>query len=123
MQILFEWVRTGKNVPVLGKGDNLYQFVHADDLADTCIAAAGRTGPTVYNIGAERFCTMRETLEGLIRIDGLVPAMTGMGVSEDVARLYREMIEAFGSGKARFEGTHKSVRGTTTLAEVLRALS
>jgi nucleoside-diphosphate-sugar epimerase len=66
MQILFEWVRTGKNVPVLGSGDNLYQFVHADDLADACIAAAERSGANIYNIGAERFCSMRETLEGLI---------------------------------------------------------
>lgn len=54
-------------------------------------------------------------------IDGLVPALTGMGVSEDVAKLYREMTEAFGSGKVSYEGTHKTVRGTTTLGEVLRA--
>jgi nucleoside-diphosphate-sugar epimerase len=65
MQILFEWIRTGKNVPVLGRGDNLYQFVHADDLADACIATAKRPGSNLYNIGAEKFCTMRETLEGL----------------------------------------------------------
>ena len=65
MQILFEWVRTGKNVPVFGQGDNLYQFVHADDLADATVAAADRPGSTLYNIGAEKYCTMRETLEGL----------------------------------------------------------
>jgi len=38
-QILFEWVRSGYNVPVLGRGDNRYQFVHADDLAEACIRA------------------------------------------------------------------------------------
>lgn len=65
MQILFEWVRTGKNIPVLGKGDNDYQFVHADDLADAAIAAGDRKGANLYNIGAERYCTMRATLEGL----------------------------------------------------------
>jgi nucleoside-diphosphate-sugar epimerase len=67
MQILFEWVRQGKNVPVFGRGDNLYQFVHADDLADAVLRAAERTGPTTYNVGAERFGSMRETLEGLVR--------------------------------------------------------
>ena len=67
MQILFEWVRTGKNVPVFGRGDNLYQFVHADDLADAAIAAGDRKGPSTYNIGAAEYCTMRETLEGLLR--------------------------------------------------------
>jgi nucleoside-diphosphate-sugar epimerase len=66
MQILFEWIRQGRNVPVLGRGDNLYQFVHADDLADACLRAAERPGPAVYNIGAADFCSMRETLEGLI---------------------------------------------------------
>lgn len=66
MQILFDWIREGKNVPVLGKGDNLYQFIHSDDLAMACIKAAEKTGPSVFNIGAEQFCTMRETLQGLI---------------------------------------------------------
>jgi nucleoside-diphosphate-sugar epimerase len=66
MQILFEWIRRGMNIPVLGKGDNLYQFVHADDLADACVRAAARPGPAAYNIGAASFGTMRETLDGLI---------------------------------------------------------
>ncbi len=64
-QILFDWVESGRNIPVLGKGDNVYQFVHADDLADACIKAAGRDGFAIYNVGAERFGTMRETLEAL----------------------------------------------------------
>lgn len=69
-QILFDWVEEGRRIPVLGKGDNLYQFVHADDLADACIRAAGRPGPAVYNIGAAEFGTMRETLEALCRHAG-----------------------------------------------------
>src|SRR5882724_8426452 len=66
MQILFEWIRNGQAVPVLGRGNNLYQFVHADDLAAACLSAAKRQGATVYNIGAARFGTMRDTLAGLI---------------------------------------------------------
>jgi nucleoside-diphosphate-sugar epimerase len=64
-QILFEWIREGANVPVLGTGENRYQFVHADDLADACLLAAGRPGAAIYNCGAERFGTMREVLEQL----------------------------------------------------------
>ncbi len=64
-QMLFEWIRTGYNVPVLGRGDNIYQFVHADDLADACILAATRPGGTTYNCGTDRFGTMREVLEHL----------------------------------------------------------
>lgn len=69
-QILFEWVRTGCNVPVLGGGGNRYQFIHADDLAEACLLAAERPGPTSYNCGAERFGTMRESLEALCRHAG-----------------------------------------------------
>jgi len=68
--ILFEWIYRGWNVPVLGKGDNVYQFVHALDLADACIRAAERPGPAVYNIGAEKFGAMRESLEGVINHAG-----------------------------------------------------
>jgi nucleoside-diphosphate-sugar epimerase len=64
-QILFEWIRLGYNVPVLGRGDNRYQFVHADDLAEACIRAGEREGPSLYNCGADRFGTMREILEHL----------------------------------------------------------
>jgi nucleoside-diphosphate-sugar epimerase len=64
-QILFEWIREGHNVPVLGRGDNIYQFVHADDLAEACILAAARPGAATYNCGAAKFGTMRETLEEL----------------------------------------------------------
>jgi nucleoside-diphosphate-sugar epimerase len=64
-QILFEWIRTGYNVPVLGGGKNIYQFVHADDLADACILAAARPGATTYNCGTDRFGSMREVLEHL----------------------------------------------------------
>src|SRR5262249_54095724 len=85
--ILFEWIREGANVPVLGRGDNRYQFVHADDLADACIRAARRPGPGVYNVGTDRFGTMREALAALcthagtgsrVRSVPMAPAVWGM---------------------------------------------
>jgi nucleoside-diphosphate-sugar epimerase len=63
--ILFDWIADGVDVFVLGDGSNRYQFIHAEDLADACIRAAARQGPAVYNIGAQEFGTMRETLEAL----------------------------------------------------------
>jgi nucleoside-diphosphate-sugar epimerase len=69
-QLIFEWIRQGSNIPVLGSGNNRFQFVHADDLADACMLAARRAGSAVYNCGAERFGTMRETLEALCRFAG-----------------------------------------------------
>jgi nucleoside-diphosphate-sugar epimerase len=64
-QILFEWISEGCNIPVLGKGDNLYQFVHADDLAMACILASNSFGSNIYNCGAEDFGSMRDVLEHL----------------------------------------------------------
>jgi nucleoside-diphosphate-sugar epimerase len=64
-QILFEWIREGCNVPVLGRGDNIYQFVHADDLAEACILAGQRPGAATYNCGATVYGTMRDALEKL----------------------------------------------------------
>jgi nucleoside-diphosphate-sugar epimerase len=69
-QILFEWVRTGNNVPVLGDGSNVYQFVHADDLADACVLAAAKPGSALYNCGTDRFGTMRAVLEALCAHSG-----------------------------------------------------
>ena len=85
MQILFEWVRRGQNIPVLGRGDNVYQFVHADDLADAAIKAAARPGPATYNVGAEAFGTMRETLEGLLRHAGTTSRVVSVPMSPAVA--------------------------------------
>jgi nucleoside-diphosphate-sugar epimerase len=64
--LLFEFVADGAPVFVLGRGDNRYQLVHANDLADACLRAGDRAGPSVYNVGALEFGTMRETLQALV---------------------------------------------------------
>ncbi len=66
MAVLFEFVADGAPVYVLGGGHNRYQLVHASDLGDACLRAAAREGPSVYNIGATEFGTMRETLQALV---------------------------------------------------------
>ena len=64
--ILFKWLSEGVDIPVLNNGDNVYQFVHADDLADACILASEKENLfSTYNIGAADFGTMRQTLEHL----------------------------------------------------------
>jgi nucleoside-diphosphate-sugar epimerase len=64
--VLFDFVAAGAPVYVLGSGDNRYQLVHADDLADACLCAGDRSGPTTYNIGAVEFGTMRATIQALV---------------------------------------------------------
>lgn len=65
-QLLFDWIAEGRAVYVLGDGSNLYQLLHADDLATACLKASRRPGFAVYNVGTDRFSSMRESLEGLI---------------------------------------------------------
>jgi nucleoside-diphosphate-sugar epimerase len=69
-QILFEWIYQGKNIPVLNGGKNIYQFVHASDLAEACIQASTLKGADTFNCGTDRFGTMREVLEHLCRHAG-----------------------------------------------------
>jgi nucleoside-diphosphate-sugar epimerase len=63
--ILFAWIADGDDPIVLGDGSNRYQFVHSDDLADVCVLAGQQSGPGVFNVGTDRFGTMRETLANL----------------------------------------------------------
>jgi nucleoside-diphosphate-sugar epimerase len=117
MQILFEWVRQGRNIPVLGRGDNLYQFVHADDLADACVRAAARPGAETFNIGAERFSSMRDTLEALVRHAGTgsrvvsVPIKPALAMMKLTSRLGLSPLGAYHSlmyGRAMYFDVSKA---------------
>jgi uncharacterized protein YbjT (DUF2867 family) len=55
-----------------------------------------------------------------VPIEAMVPTLTKLGISANVAGLLREMTEAFGRGLT-FEGKGTSVRGKVELADVLRA--
>ena len=63
--ILFDWIADGADPFVLGRGDNRYQFVHADDLADLCRRVGDLPGSHVFNAGTDRFGTMFEALDSL----------------------------------------------------------
>tara|TARA_B100000886_G_scaffold326699_1_gene273441 strand:- start:141 stop:1172 length:1032 start_codon:yes stop_codon:yes gene_type:complete len=64
--IFFNWISQGVNIPVLNEGRNLYQFIHAEDLADACILSSKFDSKLSYfNIGSEDFGTMRKTIQDL----------------------------------------------------------
>lgn len=71
--VLFDWIRRGKNIPIIGAGRNLYQLLHVDDL-DRAIELAALADSTVandtFNIGAEKFGTMLEDYGALLRHAG-----------------------------------------------------
>lgn len=100
--ILFDWVADGVDVLVFDGGHNRYQFVHALDLADACVRAGQRSGPATYNIGAQDFGTMRETLQALCD-----HAATGAEVRSVSSRLAAPVMKvASRSGLAPFADYH-----------------
>ena len=69
-QVMFEWIREGRNVYTIGGGDVKFQFVHAHDLMDFHMLALDAGRPGIYNVGTDRFGTLREALENLIEYAG-----------------------------------------------------
>lgn len=117
MAILFEFVADGAPVFVFGSGDNRYQFVHANDLADACLRAAARPGASVYNVGAQAFGTMRETLQALCNHAG-----TGSQVrSLPVAPARKAMQVVANAGAAPFAPYHWLLYGESLWFDVTKA--
>jgi nucleoside-diphosphate-sugar epimerase len=76
-KILYEWISEGRRIYVIGDGNHLYQFVHAQDLLDVILVLAERRKPGDYNVGAERFGTLRHDLTELIRHAGTSARVVG----------------------------------------------
>jgi nucleoside-diphosphate-sugar epimerase len=66
LHLLFEWISLGKRFYILGPGANRFQLLSAADCASACLLAArGPCAGEDFNLGAERFGSLREDLEAL----------------------------------------------------------
>ena len=66
-EILFDWIREGRRIYVLGSGDNRYQLLAVEDLVDAILRTSGAdVAGQVFNVGAQEFGTVRSDLEALI---------------------------------------------------------
>ncbi len=71
--ILFDWIKDGARIPLIGDGNNKYQLLDVADLVDAEILMAEADPELVndvYNVGAERFGTWNEDLGALIEHAG-----------------------------------------------------
>ena len=68
--ILFDWIKNGKRIPIIGPGNNLFQFVSARDVVQASLLAAETESNDEFNIGAEEYSTVRADLEALVRHAG-----------------------------------------------------
>ncbi|MFL5917890.1 MAG: NAD-dependent epimerase/dehydratase family protein [Gaiellaceae bacterium] len=67
-EILFDWIREGRRIYILGKGHNRYQLLAVEDLVDAIVRAAAvpEAAGQTFNVGATEFGTVRSDLRALI---------------------------------------------------------
>ncbi len=68
--ILFEWISENRNIYLIGNGQNLFQFIHVDDLVAAAIQCSTKTESGIYNIGTDAYSTLHNDLSGLIKQAG-----------------------------------------------------
>lgn len=66
-EILFDWIRDGRRIYVLGDGSNRYQLLAVEDLVEVVLRAAdAHVAGETLNVGATEFGTVRSDLQALI---------------------------------------------------------
>ncbi len=71
--IYFDWIRRGKNVPIVGSGENRYQLLDVEDLCEAiwcCTTMPKNRVNDVFNIGAEQFTIMKEDFGAVLKHAG-----------------------------------------------------
>ncbi len=72
-QILYDWVDSGKRIPIIGKGDNLYQLLEVTDLIEA-ISLASTAPPEiandVFNVGAQQYKKVKQDVGALCDFAG-----------------------------------------------------
>jgi nucleoside-diphosphate-sugar epimerase len=61
-QILFDWVKDNKKIPIIGDANNIFQFANIDDLVDVSIETALKQKKGIFNIGNEEYSTLKNDL-------------------------------------------------------------
>jgi len=67
--MLYEWARDGHNFPILGRGDNPYQYLDVEDLCDViwlCATLPDDVVNDTFNIGAKEFGTPRTDFQAVL---------------------------------------------------------
>ncbi|NDJ36415.1 MAG: NAD-dependent epimerase/dehydratase family protein [Chloroflexi bacterium] len=67
--LLYDFASSGHNWPILGRGDNLYQYLDVEDLCDAIYLTATLPADTVndtFNIGAKEYGTVREDFQAVL---------------------------------------------------------
>ena len=66
-ELFFSWISEGKPIFTIGKGDKPFQFIHVDDLVSAILLLAQTSATGVFNVGTDRYGTLRSVFQELIR--------------------------------------------------------
>ena len=69
-QILYDWVKDGKKIPIIGRGKNKYQLLEVEDLVTAIkmiLFSDDHKANDTFNVGAEEFGTVYQDLTALCR--------------------------------------------------------
>lgn len=65
-EILFDWVHDNRKIPLIGRGNNRYQLLEVDDLAEAIYLFTRKNSRKyngAFNIGAEKFMTIKQDFD------------------------------------------------------------
>ena len=81
-EILFDWIRDGRRIYVLGDGLNRYQLLAVEDLVEAIVLAARKRAAAgvTLNVGASEFGAVRSDLQALIDHAGSSSRLTPVPV-------------------------------------------
>lgn len=94
--LLYDWAKDGKNFPIPGKGNNLYQYLDVQDLCDAIYLTATLAREDVndtFNVGAKEYDTFKGDFQAVLDHAGFgkkvisFPAMPAIWVLRILDRL------------------------------------
>jgi nucleoside-diphosphate-sugar epimerase len=79
--LFYDWAKDGKNFPMIGSGGNRYQLLDVEDLCEViwlCMTQETAAVNATFNIGAEKFATMREDYQAVLDYAGFGKKIIGL---------------------------------------------
>jgi len=67
--MFYEWANDGRNFPILGSGDNLYQYLDVEDLCEAIYLAATQPkdkANDTFNVGAKNYRTVKQDFQAVL---------------------------------------------------------
>lgn len=70
MAIYYDWIKRGKNIPIIGNGKNRYQLLDVEDMCmsiELCLSKDKKKVNSVFNVGAKEYTTMKEDFGAILK--------------------------------------------------------